>query len=380
MHDQVLYPEFEDLRRERATTDRHIEAWIAGLTPETLAGPIAYSSTERRRTRAPALAGASRTSSITRRTTAGRRRPSSGSSAAIPASPTSWCSSGGARPPGEAVTIRDADPRRPPGDRRHLQRRHPGATGDGRHRADQRREPRGVARGARAATPTRSGSDDADGAIGGWLSFQPFYGRPRIARRPSSASTWRRRTSAAASGAASSATRSIEAPRSASRRSSASSSGTTQPSLALFGGFGFTRFGALPRVAVLDGIERDLAILGRRVEGGRRVDVDGVARRRRRRRGPAAMKLFVISGSLRAGSSASALAADLATLAPERHDGHALRRARGHPALPSRPGSRGRRQRPRRWCARAALRARRMLRRDLDARRSTSRRLKDALD
>jgi uncharacterized damage-inducible protein DinB len=44
MHDQVLYPEFEDLRRERATTDRHIEAWIAGLTPETLAGPIAYGS------------------------------------------------------------------------------------------------------------------------------------------------------------------------------------------------------------------------------------------------------------------------------------------------------------------------------------------------
>ncbi len=29
---------------ERAKTDRHIEAWVAGLTPETLAGPIAYSS------------------------------------------------------------------------------------------------------------------------------------------------------------------------------------------------------------------------------------------------------------------------------------------------------------------------------------------------
>ena len=42
--------------------------------------------------------------------------------------------------------------------------------------------------------------------------------------------------------------------------------GHNEPSLALFGGFGFTRFGALPRVAVLDGIERDLVILGRRVE------------------------------------------------------------------------------------------------------------------
>jgi uncharacterized damage-inducible protein DinB len=44
MHDQVLYPEFEDLRRERAKTDRHIETWVAGLTAETLAGPITYSS------------------------------------------------------------------------------------------------------------------------------------------------------------------------------------------------------------------------------------------------------------------------------------------------------------------------------------------------
>lgn len=38
------------------------------------------------------------------------------------------------------------------------------------------------------------------------------------------------------------------------------------PSLRLFEGEGFTRWGHLPRVAELDGIERDVVILGRRVE------------------------------------------------------------------------------------------------------------------
>lgn len=41
--------------------------------------------------------------------------------------------------------------------------------------------------------------------------------------------------------------------------------GHNAPSLALFDAFGFARWGHLPRVAVLDGIERDLVILGRRV-------------------------------------------------------------------------------------------------------------------
>ena len=37
------------------------------------------------------------------------------------------------------------------------------------------------------------------------------------------------------------------------------------PSLELFAHLGFSRWGFLPRVAVLDGVERDLAIVGRRV-------------------------------------------------------------------------------------------------------------------
>ncbi|CAB3757843.1 GNAT family N-acetyltransferase [Paraburkholderia solisilvae] len=41
--------------------------------------------------------------------------------------------------------------------------------------------------------------------------------------------------------------------------------GHNEPSLRLFHGFGFADWGVLPRVAVLDGIERDLVILGRRL-------------------------------------------------------------------------------------------------------------------
>ena len=37
------------------------------------------------------------------------------------------------------------------------------------------------------------------------------------------------------------------------------------PSIALFEAAGFEAWGRLPRVAELDGIERDLAILGRRI-------------------------------------------------------------------------------------------------------------------
>jgi uncharacterized damage-inducible protein DinB len=40
--DQELYADFEELRRERATTDDELSAWVAGLTPERLAAPLVY--------------------------------------------------------------------------------------------------------------------------------------------------------------------------------------------------------------------------------------------------------------------------------------------------------------------------------------------------
>lgn len=42
-----------------------------------------------------------------------------------------------------------------------------------------------------------------------------------------------------------------------------------EPSLRLFETLGFVRWAHLPRVAVLDGIDRDLVIAGRRVDAGR---------------------------------------------------------------------------------------------------------------
>jgi phosphinothricin acetyltransferase len=41
--------------------------------------------------------------------------------------------------------------------------------------------------------------------------------------------------------------------------------GHNEPSLRLFTAFGFERWARLPRVAELDGVERDLVIVGRRV-------------------------------------------------------------------------------------------------------------------
>jgi len=41
--------------------------------------------------------------------------------------------------------------------------------------------------------------------------------------------------------------------------------GHNEPSLKLFEGFGFERWATMPRVATLDGVERDLIIVGKRV-------------------------------------------------------------------------------------------------------------------
>jgi len=107
---------------------------------------------------------------------------------------------------------------------------------------------------------------ELDGSIVAWLSFNSFYGRPaynatvevslyvaEIARRRGIgawflqyAVDW------------------------ASKNEITSLLGFiwahNEPSLRLFENFGFERWGHLPRIAVLDGIERDLVIVGRRVE------------------------------------------------------------------------------------------------------------------
>ncbi|HXD95420.1 MAG TPA: GNAT family N-acetyltransferase [Candidatus Acidoferrum sp.] len=103
------------------------------------------------------------------------------------------------------------------------------------------------------------------GVIVGWLSFQSFYGRPAYAATAE--------VSVYVGGAAQRGgvgnqllARAIErAPGLDLATLVAFVFGHNEPSLRLFERHGFERWGRLPRVARLDGVERDLLIFGRRV-------------------------------------------------------------------------------------------------------------------
>ena len=109
---------------------------------------------------------------------------------------------------------------------------------------------------------------EADGKIAGWLSFSAFYGRPayhataEISIYLATAHQGRglgqmllERAIARAHGLGL-------------RTLLGFVFGHNEPSLRLFERLGFRRWGHLPRVADLDGIERDLIVLGRRVDDG----------------------------------------------------------------------------------------------------------------
>ena len=105
----------------------------------------------------------------------------------------------------------------------------------------------------------------ADSSILGWLSFQSFYGRPAYHataeisvyvspghRRAGIGGTLLRQALA-------------ESPRLGLKTLVGFIFGHNEPSLRLFEGLGFERWACLPRVAELDGVERDVLILGYRV-------------------------------------------------------------------------------------------------------------------
>lgn len=106
---------------------------------------------------------------------------------------------------------------------------------------------------------------EEDGAIKGWLSFQSFYGRPAyhataeisvyVAPDAHRHGYGHRLVSEAIR----------RAPEFGLRTLLGFIFGHNQPSLALFRSFGFETWAHLPRVAELDGIERDLMILGKRL-------------------------------------------------------------------------------------------------------------------
>lgn len=108
---------------------------------------------------------------------------------------------------------------------------------------------------------------EQDGRIAGWLGLRSYYGRPAYHRTVESAvyvdPEHRRRGIA------------HELLDSALRAAPAMGIANVlafvfvhnQPSVTLFEAHGFQRWGLLPRVCEMDGVERDVLILGRRLEG-----------------------------------------------------------------------------------------------------------------
>jgi phosphinothricin acetyltransferase len=107
---------------------------------------------------------------------------------------------------------------------------------------------------------------EADGIPVGWLGLRSFYGRPAYHRTVESAvyvapafrrgGIARRLLAHALS----------ECPRLGIANVLAFVFAHNEPSVRLFEAHGFARWGLLPRVAELDAIERDVLILGRRLE------------------------------------------------------------------------------------------------------------------
>ncbi len=99
----------------------------------------------------------------------------------------------------------------------------------------------------------------------GWLSLRSFYGRPAYHATVEVgvyvAPAAQRRGIARALLAHALA----HAPRMGIRTCLAFVFGHNSPSIALFEAAGYSAWGRLPRVAELDGVERDLVILGRRI-------------------------------------------------------------------------------------------------------------------
>ncbi len=102
-------------------------------------------------------------------------------------------------------------------------------------------------------------------AIRGWLSFQSFYGRPAY-RATAELSVYVAPDAHRRGYARKLVAEAIRrAPEFGLRTLLGFIFSHNGPSLTLFKGFGFEMWAHLPRVAELDGIERDLMILGRRL-------------------------------------------------------------------------------------------------------------------
>ena len=106
---------------------------------------------------------------------------------------------------------------------------------------------------------------EENGELLAWLSFQSFYGRP--AYRATAELSIYVSESCRRSGLGSSLLEKAiaECPRLGVKTVLGFIFGHNEPSLRLFEKYGFERWGFYPRIAELDGIERDLVIVGRKI-------------------------------------------------------------------------------------------------------------------
>jgi L-amino acid N-acyltransferase YncA len=101
--------------------------------------------------------------------------------------------------------------------------------------------------------------------VAGWLSFQSFYGRPAYHATAEVSVYVAPSAQRTGIGRALLAKAIEEAPPLGLKTLLGFIFGHNDPSLRLFEGFGFERWAVLPQVAELDGVERDLIIVGRRL-------------------------------------------------------------------------------------------------------------------
>jgi len=107
---------------------------------------------------------------------------------------------------------------------------------------------------------------EVEGNIAAWLSFSDFYGRPAYSRSAELSVYVHEGARKKGLGSYLLAQALAGAPSLNIDTLLGFIFAHNAPSLALFASFGFSRWGELPRVATLDGVERDLIIVGRRVD------------------------------------------------------------------------------------------------------------------
>jgi len=106
---------------------------------------------------------------------------------------------------------------------------------------------------------------EQEGVIAGWLSFQSFYGRPAYNSTAEISIYVAPAFHRCGLGRKLLATAIHESPNLGVKTLLSFIFAHNQPSLKLFETLGFQRWGHLPQVAELDGIERDLIIMGLRI-------------------------------------------------------------------------------------------------------------------